>query len=135
MNNALAMLPMMGRILIGAYFAVFGLWNIYHLRPYIKELVDKNFPLPFVALPLGIFWQITAGVMIMFNSYVKVAALSLILFTVLGITLFHDFWNHEGEKRRMNLRLFIANLTISVGALLLLLSNVTPLNSLADFSN
>ena len=85
-----------------------------------------------ILLPLGIFWEITAGTMIIFNSYVKLAALSLILFTVIAISIYHDFWNHEGDLRRLNRTIFIANITISVGALLLLLNNVTPLTNFAD---
>jgi uncharacterized membrane protein YphA (DoxX/SURF4 family) len=70
--------------------------------------------------------------MIMFNSYVKLAALSLIFFTVLAITIYHDFWNHEGELRHLNRTIFIANITLSVGALLLLLNNITPMTNFAD---
>ena len=127
-------LPILGRFFVGFYFAGFGLWNIYHWRPFTRVLIEKNIPLPFVVLPLGIFWQMAAGTMIMFDSYVKGASLSLIIFTVISITIFHDFWNHAGEVRRLNLNLYLANLTISVGALLLLLNNISPLQSLAEFS-
>jgi putative oxidoreductase len=132
--NWMALLPIIGRIFVGYYFAGFGLWNIYHWRPFTKVLIEKNIPLPFVVLPIGIFWQIAAGTMIMFGSYVKLAALSLIIFTVISVTIFHDFWNHQGEVRRLNLNLYIANLTISIGALVLLLNNISPLASLAEFS-
>jgi putative oxidoreductase len=130
--NLLYLLPIIGKGFIGFYFASAGLWNIYHWRPSLNVLVSKNIPLPFVVLPLGIFWEITAGTMIIFGSYVKLAALSLIIFTVVAISIFHDFWNHQGEMRKLNLLIFMANLTISFGALLLLLNNITPITSFTD---
>lgn len=130
--NLLNILPIIGKCFIGFFFVASGLWNIYHWRPSLRVMIDKNIPLPFVFLPLGIFWKICAGAMIIFGSYTKLAALSLIIFTVITISIFHDFWNHQGELRRLNLLLFLANLTISVGALLLLLNNITPLSTFAD---
>jgi putative oxidoreductase len=130
--NLLNLLPIMGKCFIGFYFAGTGLFNISQWRLTLTAMIEKNIPLPFLVLPLGIFWEISAGTMIMFNSYVKLAALSLIVFTVIGITMFHDFWNHEGEVRKLNRIIFIANLTISIGALLILANNITPVTSLSE---
>ncbi|MES2217487.1 MAG: DoxX family protein [Pseudomonadota bacterium] len=130
--NLLNLLPIIGKFFIGFYFAGVGFWNIYHWRPALRVLINKNIPLPFVVLPLGIFWEITAGTMIIFGSYVKLAALSLMIFTVIAITIYHDFWNHEGELRRLNMKVFLANLVISFGALLLLLNNITPITTFTD---
>jgi putative oxidoreductase len=130
--NLLNLLPIMGKCFIGFYFAGTGLFNIYHWRPTLAAMIEKNIPLPFIVMPLGIFWEISAGSMIIFNSYVKLAALSLIFFTVIAITLFHDFWNHEGEVRKLNKIIFIANMTISIGALIILTNNITPVTTLAD---
>ncbi len=121
------MLPLIGRILIGSYFVFFGVWNIYHCRPLLNILIQKNIPLPFIFLPLGIFWQITAGVMIVFGSSIKIAALSLALFTFIGAGIFHDFWNQKGEHHRLNKNIFITKLTIILGTLLILASSVTSL--------
>jgi uncharacterized membrane protein YphA (DoxX/SURF4 family) len=133
-ENMLLALPNAGRILIGLYFAFFGFWNIYHWRPSLNILIQKNFPLPLMVLPIGIFWQIAAGSMIMFNSYVKLAAISLIVFTILGCCIFHDFWNMKGETRKTNMMFFINNFTITMGALALLLNNIIPLTILSDLT-
>ena len=132
MENLLLALPNAGRILVGFYFAFFGFWNIYHWRPSINILIQKNFPLPLMVLPIGIFWQIAAGTMIMFGNYVKLASLSLIIFTVLGCCIFHDFWNMKGEARKTNMTFFITNFTLCIGALVLLLNNLAPITTLSD---
>jgi putative oxidoreductase len=135
MENFTLILPILGRVFIGLYYVLFGFWNIYHWRPSLNIMTEKNFPLPFLVLPIGIFWQIATGSMIIFGSYVKLAALSLIVFTIIGINIFHDFWNHKGELRRLNMTVFIANITISIGALLLLLNNIAPINAWSDLSS
>jgi putative oxidoreductase len=132
MLNLLAAVPMIAHVLIGFYFAFFGFWNVYHWRPITEEMLQRNIPQPFLILSAGIFWQTVTGFMIMFSIYVKLAALLLIPFTIMSVFIFHPFWNYRGEHRRLNFSFFMANLTMSVSALLLLLTNITPLTRLAD---
>lgn len=124
MDMLLPMTPLAGRFLIGMYFVFFGFWNIYHWRPLLNTLIQKSIPLPFILLPLGLFWQITAGIMIVFGSSIKIAALSLALFTLVGAFIFHDYWNQKGEHHRLNKNIFITKLTIILGALLILAGNI-----------
>ena len=131
--NILIFIPQLAHFLIGFYFAFFGIWNIYHWRPIIFALNEKNLPHPWLLLPLAIAWQIVAGVMIICDIYVKLAALSLIPFTLIAICLFHPFWKYKGELRILNFTIFTANSTITCASLLLLLNNITPLTQLSDF--
>lgn len=121
MENAILIL---GRLLIGFYFAFHGFWNIYHWRPTMEVMIQKNIPHPWLLLPIGITWQILTGCMVMFNIHIKLAALLLIPFTIVAVCLFHPFWKFHGEHRALNMNIFIANMTIGLGALLLLLSNI-----------
>jgi uncharacterized membrane protein YphA (DoxX/SURF4 family) len=125
MDTLLPLLPMVGRILIGSYFVFFGFWNIYHYRPLFTILIEKKIPLPFLILPLGIFWQISAGTIIISGNYVKIAALSLAILTLLSVCIMHDFWNHKAEARRISMAMFITKITIVLGALLILTTDMT----------
>lgn len=81
---------------------------------------EKNPPAkPF--LFLGIAWQALFGFYLIIGLWVQLSALLLIPFTIISVFIFHAFWNFEGEVRRLNMILFIANLTASLGGLLLLL--------------
>ena len=135
MIAVLSTLPQLGQVLIGLYFTFFGFWNIYHWRPLIEEMLAKKLPSPFLILSISILWQCFSGMMIMFGLYVKVMALSLIPFTILAGFIFHPFWQFKAEHRRLNVSLFVANLTISLGALILLLNTISPLTSTAEFLN
>src|SRR5688500_18670776 len=108
MNLILNALPYLGRDLIGFYFVYFGVTSIYHWRPYFNILLDKKIPHPFLILPMGIAWEIIAGFLIMGGLFVKLAALSLIPFTLLKIFIYHDFWNHQADARRAHLAVFMS---------------------------
>lgn len=121
MNNLLLALPILGHILVGFYFAFFGLWNIYHWTPFLEVMAKKGIPHAYLLLALGITWQFTLGILIMFGIFVKLSALLLIPFVLVSLFIFHDFWNSTGETRRLNLTIFVTNLTIILGALLQLM--------------
>ena len=123
-------LPILGRIMVGFYFAFFGFWNIYHWTPLLWIMTKKDIPHPYLFLSFGIMWQIIMGCMIIIGLYTKLAALLLIPFTLLSVFIFHTFWDKQHELRKLNMSLFVTNLTVTLGALLLLIG---PIDQLADF--
>lgn len=132
MQSLLTALPFLGRDLIGFYFVYFGVWAIYHWKPYINILVDKKIPHPFMILPVLVGWQIIAGGLIMSGLYVRLAALCLIPYILINVFLYHDFWNHQTDARRAHLAMFMSNLTITFGSLFMLFGNLTPLSQWSD---
>lgn len=89
----------------------------------IEIMVQKNIPSPIFLLSIAIGWQIICGVMIMFGILVKIAALLLIPFTLLIVFMLHPFWNFRDDLRKQHMALFITNFTMTLGALILLLSH------------
>ena len=130
MDIALPYLPVAGCILVGFFFAFFGIWNTYHWRPTLALMQQKRIPLSFALLIVGILTQTIAGLMLMFGIYIKLAALVLIPFDIIAVLIFHDFWNYKGEIRQLNMIIFITNLTASLGALLLLLNSIQPITDI-----
>ncbi len=61
--------------------------------------------------------EIIAGLMIAFNFGTRLAAIALILATVVATYYFHDFWNQTGPERMDNMVHVLKNLSI-VGGLL-----------------
>lgn len=116
--------PAIGRFLVGFFFFLFGFWNGYYWRPTLDFMHQKRIPLAALLLGFGIIFQIVTGFMLMIGVYVKIAALLLIPFDIIAVLIFHAFWNFTGEVRRLNTIVFIANLTASLGALLLLLGQL-----------
>ena len=130
MDMAAFNLPMLAHLLIGFYFVFFAFWNIYHWSPLLSALSEDNLPHPYLLLPIGIGWQFIAGLMIILGIWVKLAALSLIPFILIGVFICHPFWKHKGNLYALNLTIFMANTTMGIGALLLL---IYPVSTMADF--
>ncbi len=51
----------LSHFLIGFYFVFFGFWNIYHWRPIIKKMIEKNIPSSMMILAASIFCQTLLG--------------------------------------------------------------------------
>ena len=116
-------LLLLAHFLVGSYFVFFGFWNIYHWTPILKVMGEKGIPLPFLSLQIGIFLQIVTGTMLALGIYTKLAALLLIPFTLFAIFMFHPFWRHRGELFTLNFTIFAANITVTIGALLLIIAS------------
>ena len=122
MHNFSGLTTLIAHTLIGFYFIFFGLWNIYHWTPMIQVMLGKKIPSPIFILSIAIVYQVITGIMIMFGILVKLAAILLIPFTIIIVFLLHPFWDFKGELRKQHMALFITNVTITLGALLLLLN-------------
>lgn len=122
MDVVLVKAPELGLLLVGFFFFFFGFWNIYHWRPTLDFMLQKKLPFALPLLSFGIAVQLIAGMMLMIQFQVKLAALVLIPFDIIAVFIFHAFWNFSGEIRRLNTIIFITNLTASLAALLLALA-------------
>lgn len=124
MDSLVNHLPIVARVLIGFYYAFFGLWNVYHWTPILQTMIQRRIPLPWLVLQAGIVLQVVTGGMIMIGMFAKAAALLLLPFTLIAVFIFHPFWKHRGEQLRLHFTVFTANLTVSVGALLMVAAGV-----------
>ncbi len=123
MDSLFSVLTILAHSFIGFYFVFFGIWNVYHWFPILETMTEKNIPHPYLVLPIGIAWEIIAGVMIICGIYVTLAAVLLIPFTIISVVMFHPFWKLEGERQISSLIVFITNITVTIGALLLLIGS------------
>jgi len=121
MDMILLTAPAIGSALIGFYFVFFGIWNACHWQATRDLMQVKKIPFPALSLTIGIILETLAGACLIAGFYTQLAALLLIPFTVLSIFIFHQFWTYEGELRQLNMVIFIVNITVTLGALLLLL--------------
>jgi len=122
MENLALTLPILAHLFIGFYFTFFGFWNMYHWVPMTEVMIQRRLPCPFFLLSAIITWQIIAGVMLMFGILPKLAALTLIPFVFFMVFILHPFWKFKGEIKKQHMALFITNLTLGLGALVLLLN-------------
>lgn len=110
--------PQLGLILIGGVFAWGGVHHFLHFRTTAAWLASRKWPAPAVLLTLGSLLQIAGGLALMVGQYVQIAALALILFTVVASVTLLDFWNQPDDARTTAQNGFTANIAL-IGGLIL----------------
>lgn len=114
-------LSYIAHFLIGFFFIYFGFSNFQQRTIIIEIMSKKSVPFASLVFYLGILTQTLCGLLIILNTMVLFAAIILIIFDIVAVLLFHQFWTLEGELRRLNLIIFITNLTVVLGTLLILI--------------
>lgn len=84
-----------------------------------------------ILLVLATLLELIGGLMVLLRIQEKLGAVLLILFLVPATVLMHQFWYIEGSMRELQTIMFLKNLAI-LGGLLLILLEETPSKSRGD---
>ncbi|MBN8508121.1 MAG: DoxX family protein [Burkholderiales bacterium] len=114
-----APLALVARALLALMFIVAGLSKFGGLAGTAGYIASKGLPLPGVLAFLTALLEVVAGVAILVGYRTRLAALALALFTLLASVLFHNFWAMPAEQQMMQQLMFMKNLSITGGLLLL----------------
>ena len=117
---------LIGRIIIGIYFLVFGaVFKIFNYNLTLEYMFNHEVPYTETALVITIVIQATCAIAILVGKFPKFSAFSLAILTIIINYYMHDFWNMEsGLEQRHELQNFVKNTGIIAG--LLILSAVHP---------
>lgn len=116
-----AVLIIVGRLLLGAYFFRSGLQNISQIDLHAGILEKKGVPMPRVAMYLAVAAELLGGASVALGIFPGLGALALAVFTLAASVLYHDFWTMQGEERASHLNSFVSNLAL-VGAFLIVIA-------------
>lgn len=112
-------LVVVGRILLALMFVLSGfdkLTNIQGTAGYIAGVA--GLPMPAVLAVLAGLLELVAGLAIMTGFAARWAALALAAFTLAASFLFHAFWSVPAEQQMVQQLLFMKNLAITGGMLI-----------------
>jgi putative oxidoreductase len=110
--------PQLGLILIGGVFVWSGVHHFLQFRTRTAWLASKKWPAPAALLTLGALLEIAGGLALITGQYVQIAALALIVFTVVASVTLLDFWNQTAEARTAAQNAFTGNIAL-IGGLIL----------------
>ena len=111
-----------GRVLIGLYFFFFTFWNSCHRKDALAAMRNQHLPFPTFIFGVGLCIQFITGLYVIFAILTAIAAAILIVFDIFATFIFHRFWTMEaGPVRTLNTVIFIGNLTVTLGGLLLII--------------
>jgi putative oxidoreductase len=109
---------MLGRLLLGAYFAWAGIHHFSSLAPIAAGMTARGVPAARAVLVSGSVFQTVCGVALIFGFWPAWAALGLVLFTIVASIMFLNFWSMQGEARAGAISTWKTNLAL-IGGLLI----------------
>jgi putative oxidoreductase len=113
---------LLGRIALSALFIPGGLRKLTDLDAFTASLQKQGVPFAEVLAPLGAGVEFVGGIAVLIGFQTRLAALLLVLFTVIATLIAHRFWDFEGTARQTQQGQFFKNLAIVGGFLALWVS-------------
>lgn len=105
-------------------FAFFG-----HLAPEsIAYAEAAGVPLAGIAVPASGILALAGGLSILLGYRARIGAWLIVLFLVPVTVMMHNFWAYEGMERQIHQAMFLKNLSILGGALLITRFGAGPLS-------
>jgi putative oxidoreductase len=113
-----AILIIIGRFLLGAYFVQAGVRNFMKVPLHTDILEKKGVPMPRESLLVALAVQVLGGLMVALGIIPAIGAIGLIAFTVAANYLYHNFTLFTGADRESHLNSVLTNCAI-IGGLLI----------------
>ncbi|MEO8058893.1 MAG: DoxX family protein [Burkholderiales bacterium] len=119
LNNLQNPLALVGRVLLALMFVLAGFSKIAGFAGTVGYIGSKGLPAPALLAALSIVAEVGGGLAIVFGFYTRWAALALAGFTLLASFIFHAFWNLPADQQMMQQLLFMKNISVAGGMLVL----------------
>jgi putative oxidoreductase len=106
------------RILLALMFVLGGIGKLGGLEGTAGYIASKGLPLPMVlAVGAGVL-ELVAGVLLIIGWQARWAALALAAFTLVASVIFHNYWAMPAAQQMMQQLMFMKNLAVAGGLLL-----------------
>jgi putative oxidoreductase len=110
---------LLSRIAFAALFVPAGLRKLMDLASFTASLQKQGVPYADVLAPVGAGIEFIGGIALAIGFQTRLAAVLLLLFTIIATLIAHRFWEFEGQARQMQQGQFFKNVAILGGFLAL----------------
>ena len=117
---------LLGRILFGGFFVMFGLNHFLKAKMLRGYASSKGMPAPGAAVFLSGLMLLAGGLSIILGAYVTVGVWLLVIFLLLAAFTFHGYWKEIDPQNRMNQMMFFMRNIALIGAALMTLAIPMP---------
>ncbi len=114
-----APVALIARILLALMFVLAGLSKFGNLSGTAGYIGSKGLPLPMLLAIATAVLEVVGGLAIVVGYRARIAGLVLALFTLLASLLFHDFWSLPADQQMVQQLMFMKNISVAGGLLLL----------------
>jgi putative oxidoreductase len=114
------------RVLLALMFILAGLSKFAGLEGTAGYIASKGLPLPALLAFATALLEVVAGLALAVGFFARPAALALALFTLLATVLFHPFWAVPADQAMVQQLMFMKNLAIAGGLLLVFFFGAGP---------
>ena len=115
----LSWLLLVGRILIAIVYLVSGIHKGIWYSKAVQEFRDAKVPLLHFFLIGTIILHLIAPLLLVTGTFVTQACLALVIFTIVATFKVHHFWDLRGVDRLIQSRIFLTNMALTGGLLVL----------------
>jgi putative oxidoreductase len=119
LNNLQKPLALVGRILLALMFVLAGFSKIGGFAGTAGYIASVGLPAASLLAALTIVLEVGGGLAIMFGFFTRWSALALAGFTLLASVIFHAFWSMPAEQQMMQQLMFMKNISVAGGLLVL----------------
>lgn len=92
----------------------------FHQQGWAQAIFDQVLPLAPTLLVIATIAELAGGLLILLGIQVRLGAFILCLFLIPTTVIFHNFWDLQGSDQQMQMVMFMKNLSIFGGGLVLL---------------
>lgn len=115
--NSQSLATLIGRILLALMFLGAGISKFGGLDGTAGYIASAGLPLPKLLAIATAALEVVAALMLIIGWHARWAALALAAFTLLATVLFHNYWAMPAEQQFTQQLMFMKNLAISGGLL------------------
>lgn len=123
-----AYVSIVGRLLLALMFILAGFGKLGNIDGTAGFIASGGLPAPtFLAVVVGLL-ELIGGLALVVGYQVRLAGLALALFTVAASVVFHAFWSAPAEQQYVAQLLFMKNISVAGGMLLISALGAGPLS-------
>lgn len=119
---------LVARLLLALMFVLAGAGKFAALAGTAGYIASKGLPMPMVLAAATATLEVIGGLAVVIGFQARWAALALALFTLLASVLFHNFWAVPADQQMVQQLLFMKNISVTGGLLLLYAFGAGPLS-------
>ena len=120
--------PLAGRILLALIFIMSGLNKIGAWDQTVGYMAAKGMPMVPLFLGGAIAFEVLGGLSVLLGFKARLGAAALVVFLVPASIIFHNFWAFEGMEQQTQMVMFLKNVSILGGLLLVIGMGAGPLS-------